>query len=94
MHWLHLFGLPPNNRSDLAGDKGGGGGEACGGEMGGALWFQLFTSLNNQTTGLIWLVTRGGVGGRRGGGGPGRRQSVGGVGRGTKKQCGSNPLKT
>ena len=56
---------------------GGPGRRARGGEMGGGApessvgatrvrWFHLLGSFKNLTIGLIWLVTRGGVGGRRG----------------------------
>ena len=90
------FGLPkkPNNWSDLAGDKGGG--------MGRRRGEVLLGSLQNPTTGLIWLVTRGGGWGKAWEGGP-WRAGKGGDGGGTREQCGSNksctgsfwaPLKT
>ena len=71
-----------NNWSDLAGDKGGGMGEAWGGgpwragkggdggghqravwEQKKVHWFPFLGSLKNLTTGLICLVTTGGMGG-------------------------------
>ena len=58
-----------NNWSDLAGDEGGGWGEAWGGGpwragKGTKNALVLFlTSPKNLTTGLIWLVTTGGMGG-------------------------------
>ena len=58
--------------------QGGGQGRRLGGvaESGsnkGCTGSTFLGSLKNLTFGLIWLVTRGGWGGRRGGGGPGRR---------------------
>ena len=96
-----LFGLPqkPNNWSDLAGGEGGWAREAGKGEMGGGTessgeasrggLFPRFGFLKNLTIGLI-----GGVGGRRGGGGLGRR-ARGRWGGGPQNRCiGSTFLKT
>ena len=96
-----IDGLWVNNWSDLAGDEGGGdGGEAWGGgpwragqggEMGGGGTREQCGSnkIKNLTTGLIWLVTSGGMGG-----GVGRWPMEGGQGGrwggGTREQCGRN----
>ena len=50
-------------------------------------WFPLLGPLKNLTTGLIWLVTRGGDGGRHGEVAHGGR-ARGEMGGGTRQQCG------
>ena len=53
-------------------------------------WFLLLGSLENLTTGLIWLVTRVGGWGEAWGGGPWRAGKGGdGGGGGTREQCGA-----
>ena len=76
MGWGHQTSKP-NNWSDLAGDEGGGMEGGQGGRRGGGApessvgatkvhWLLFVDSFKNLTTGLIWLVTRVGDGGRRG----------------------------
>ena len=67
------------------GEMGGGTREQCGSNK-KVHWFPVLGSLKNLTTGLIWLVTTGGMGGGVAHGGRARGE----MGGGNREQCGSN----